>query len=226
VISRGEGNVTGDLKVSFRVPATVPGPLSIASLDTDYTLSIGGLLSRNVDPESTGLTASTVGHGAAAIDLATGEATVALPLVLGSFGPQYTSNDNLRPIVALETQLPLASTGPVTATLTFGGIASEAVTFTGVPGNETVRFVLLGSDEIRSKLSTGRYEYDIVLRDAEGRVRTIRGATEIVNRLEETFGETEFGRRWWLPLLDRLVPGDGISPVMREKPTAVPPATA
>jgi len=151
---------------------------------------------------------------------------VALPLVLGSFGPQYTSNDNLRPIVALETQLPLASTGPVTATLTFGGIASEAVTFTGVPGNETVRFVLLGSDEIRSKLSTGRYEYDIVLRDAEGRVRTIRGATEIVNRLEETFGETEFGRRWWLPLLDRLVPGDGISPVMREKPTAVPPPPA
>ncbi len=120
----------------------------------------------------------------------------------------------------------LGGTGPVTATLTFGGIASEAVTFTGVPGNETVRFVLLGSDEIRSKLSTGRYEYDIVLRDAEGRVRTIRGATEIVNRLEETFGETEFGRRWWLPLLDRLVPGDGISPVMREKPTAVPPPPA
>jgi hypothetical protein len=283
VISRGEGNVTGELKVSFRVPATAPGPLSIASLDTDYTLSvgglpislsptgegsvtipagkssvsirlavaadsilewdetarveilpaptgwqpygiisnrsfadvtilddeaIGGLLSRNVDPESTGLTAATVGHGAAAIDLATGEATVALRLVLGAFGPQYTSHDNLRPIVALETQLPLASTGPVTATLTFGGIASEAVTFTGVPGNETVRFVLLGSDAIRSRLSTGRYDYDIALRDAEGRVRTIRGATEIVNRAEEAFGETEFGRRWWLPLLDRLVPGE------------------
>ncbi|MFN9367794.1 MAG: hypothetical protein ACK6CT_03360, partial [Planctomycetia bacterium] len=109
----------------------------------------------------------------------------------------------------------LGGTGPVTATLTFGGIASEAVTFTGVPGNETVRFVLLGSDEIRSKLSTGRYDYDIALRDAQGRVRTIRGATEIVNRAEEACGETEFGRRWWLPLLDRLVPGDGISPVMR-----------
>jgi hypothetical protein len=106
-------------------------------------------------------------------------------------------------------------TGTVTATLTFGGIASGDVAFAGVPGSETVRFVLLGSDEIRSKLSTGRYEYDIVLRDAQDRTRTIRGATEIVNRVQETFGETEFGQRWWLPLLDRLVPGDGISPVMR-----------
>ena len=281
VISRGEGNVTGDLTVAIQVAASLPTPLTRATLTSDYTLSvggmplvlspsgqgtvtipagkssvairlavapdallewdetvrisllpapagsthycislasadvtilddesIGGLLSRNVDPESTGLTASTIGHGAAAIDLATGEATVSLPLVLGSFGPQYTSHDNLRPIVALETQLPLATTGPVTATLTFGGIASEAVTFTGVPGNETVRFVLLGSDAIRSRLSTGRYDYDIALRDAEGRVRTIRGATEIVNRAEEAFGETEFGRRWWLPLLDRLVPGE------------------
>ena len=296
MISRGEGNVTGDLTVAFQVAASLPTPLTPATMPTpaavnpDYTLSVGGLpitlsasgqgtvtipagkssvsirlavaadsilewdetarmellpaptnwrsyrivpnrsladvtilddeflggmLSRNVDAESTGLTAATVGHGAAAIDLATGEATVALPLVLGSFGPQYTSNDNLRPIVALETQLPLASAGTVTATLTFGGIASQPVAFAGVPGSETVRFVLLGSEEIRSKLPTGRYDYDIALRDAQGRVRTIRGATEIVNRAEEAFGETEFGRRWWLPLLDRLVPGDGISPVMR-----------
>jgi hypothetical protein len=185
VISRGEGNVTGDLQVAFRVPATVPAPLSIASLGADYTLSVGGapislsasgegavtipdgkssvsirlavepdailewdetarvellpaptgsqpygivpnrgsadvtilddellggMLSRNVDGESTGLSASTVGLGAATIDLAQGEATVALPLVLGDFGPRYTSHDNLRPIVALETQLPLAGT--------------------------------------------------------------------------------------------------------------------
>jgi hypothetical protein len=176
---------------------------------------LGGMLSRNVDGESTGLSSATVDLGAATIDLAQGEATVSLPLVLGDFGPRYTSHDNLRPIVALETQLPLAGTGSVTATLTFGGIASETVTFTNVPANETVRFVLLGSDEIRRRLSTGRYDYDIALRDAEGRVRTIRGATEVVNRVEETFGEVEFGRRWWLPLLDRLVPGDGISPVMR-----------
>ncbi|MFN7813995.1 MAG: hypothetical protein ACK5SI_15190, partial [Planctomycetia bacterium] len=233
MISRGEGNVTGDLQVASRVPATVPAPLSIASLGADYTLSvggapislsasgegavtipdgkssvsirlavaadailewdetarveilpaptgsqpygivpnrasadvtilddvsIGGLLSRNVDGESTGLTAATVEQGAASIDLSSGEATVSLPLVLGDFGPRYTSHDNLRPIVALETQLPLATTGTVTATLTFGGIASQPVTFAGVPGSETVRFVLLGSDEIRSKLSTGRYE--------------------------------------------------------------------
>jgi hypothetical protein len=43
VISRGEGNVTGDLKVAFRVPSTVPAPLSIASLGPDYALSVGGL---------------------------------------------------------------------------------------------------------------------------------------------------------------------------------------
>jgi hypothetical protein len=102
-----------------------------------------------------GLSASTVWLGAATIDLAQGEATVSLALVLGDFGPRYTSHDNLRPIVALETQLPLAGTGSVTATLTFGGIASETVTFTNVPANETVRFVLLGSDEIRSRPSTG-----------------------------------------------------------------------
>ena len=202
------------------LPAPAGGtPYCVSLASADVTILddelIGGMLSRNVDAESTGLTASTIGHGAAAIDLATGEATVSLPVVLGGFAPQYTSNDNLRPIVALETQLPLAAAGTVTATLTFGGIASGDVAFTGVPGSATVRFLLLGSDEIRSKLSTGRYEYDIVLRDAEGRVRTIRGATEIVNRVQETFGETEFGRRWWLPLLDRLVPGDGISPVMR-----------
>jgi len=306
VISRGEGNVTGDLTVAFQVAASLPTPLTPATFPApqpapapDYTLSVGGapislsasgqgtvtipagkssvairlavqqdallewdetvrlallpapagstsycislasadvtilddellggLLSRNVDPESTGLTSSTVEQGAASIDLSNGEATVSLPVVLGDFAPQYTSNDNLRPIVALETQLPLATTGTVTATLTFGGIASQPVTFAGVPGSETVRFVLLGSDEIRSKLPTGRYDYDIALRDGQGRVRTIRGATEIVNRVEETFGETEFGRRWWLPLLDRLVPGDGISPVMRSATTAVPPPPA
>jgi hypothetical protein len=185
VISRGEGNVTGDLKVAFRVPATVPAPLSIASLGADYTLSVGGapislsasgegavtipdgkssvsirlavepdailewdetarvellpaptgsqpygivpnrgsadvtilddellggMLSRNVDGESTGLSSATVDLGAASIDLAQGEATVSLPLVLSDFGPRYTSHDNLRPIVALETQLPLAGT--------------------------------------------------------------------------------------------------------------------
>jgi hypothetical protein len=31
-------------------------------------------------------------------------------LVLGDFGPRYPSHDNRRPIVALETQLPLAGT--------------------------------------------------------------------------------------------------------------------
>ena len=134
-------------------------------------------------------------------------------------GVQASSN---RPFTACEPEgnpgrEPISGTLDAAYALAVGGlpITSEAVAFTGVPGSETVRFVLLGSDEIRSKLSTGRYEYDIVLRDAEGRVRTIRGATEIVNRVQETFGETEFGRRWWLPLLDRLVPGDGISPVMR-----------
>ena len=64
---------------------------------------LGGLRSRTVDPASTGLTAATVGHGAAAINFASSEATVALPLVLGSFASQDMSNDTLRPIVALET---------------------------------------------------------------------------------------------------------------------------
>jgi len=214
VISRGEGNVTGDLTVAFQVAASLPTPLTPATFSSDYTLSVGGvplalsatgqgtvtipagkssvairlavqqdallewdetvrlallpapagstsycislasadvtilddellggLLSRNVDAESTGLTSPTVEQGAASIDLSSGEATVSLPLVLGDFGPRYTSNDNLRPIVALETQLPLATTGTVTATLTFGGIASQPVTFAGVPGSETVRFV-------------------------------------------------------------------------------------
>ncbi len=54
--------------------------------------------------------ASTVSLGAATINLAQGEATVSLPLVLGDFGPRYPSHDNRRPIVALETQLPLAGT--------------------------------------------------------------------------------------------------------------------
>lgn len=41
------------------------------------------MLSRNIDAENTRPTAATVDHGAAAIDLASGEATVALPLVPG-----------------------------------------------------------------------------------------------------------------------------------------------
>ncbi len=110
-----------------------------------------------------------------------------------------------------------------------------------IPNRSFADVTILDDEAIGGLLSTGRYDYDIALRDAEGRVRTIRGATEIVNRAEEAFGETEFGRRWWLPLLDRLVPGDGISRVMRSAtpipmrstptsrlapPWAPPPATA
>ena len=51
--------------------------------------------------------------------------------------------------------LGVAGTGTVTATLTFGGLASGAVTFTGVPKNENVRFVLLGSEAIRKKGDKG-----------------------------------------------------------------------
>ena len=49
MISRGEGNVTGDLTVAFQVAASLPTPLTPATFPApqpapapDYTLSVGG----------------------------------------------------------------------------------------------------------------------------------------------------------------------------------------
>ncbi|WP_404310460.1 Calx-beta domain-containing protein [Neorhodopirellula lusitana] len=189
---------------------------SIAILDSD---EVDGFVNRNVDTESTGLAADVISNSAVDVGVQQGFVNLTLPLVPAGFAPTYVGNDNLHPIVSVEFNMPGGiSPDTISAALTFGGIESDSVSFNASPvsGSDRMRIVVLGSDEIVEELRGGHYEYDIeltVTSGGENRVRTLRGSTEIVNRVGEDFGTSELGQRWWIDGLDRIVPGDGISPI-------------
>jgi hypothetical protein len=190
-------------------------PARITILDND---EIGGLLNRNVDTESTGLTKEAISNGTVAVDVQGGQATLVLPLIARGLSPTYQGDDNLLPILAVEMKLPESSATPsaLKAQLTFGGIASEEVEFSNFEGTETdtLRFVLLGDAAIAEQLRTGHYDYDIKFTAEVGSdeiTRTIRGSTELFNRVNDEIGDLEFGKKWWLPGLDRVVVDDGNS---------------
>jgi len=196
--------------------SSVINAATVFILDSD---AVGGFVNRNVDTESTGLTADVISNSSVEVGVQQGFVNLNLPLVPAGFAPTYIGNDHLRPIVSVEFDVPSGvQPDTIAAKLTFGGIESSSVAFDATPinGGQKLRIVVSGSDEIVDKLRSGHYEYDIELTAFGGgqqRTRTLRGSTEIVNRVGENVGTRELGERWWIDGLDRIVPGDGISPI-------------
>lgn len=175
---------------------------------------------RNVDIESTDQTEATVGNGTVDVGLAEGDVTLTLPLTPYGYAPTYRSDDNLHPLVAVDMQLPAGDVpSHLEATLTFGGIKDgTGFVFTNIQDvpdtDETMRFVLLGDKKIQEQLRSGHYDFDIdvvATIDGDKFVRTIRGGSEIVNLVDDDLGDTEFGKRWWIDHLDKLILNDSVS---------------
>ncbi|MBI2481394.1 MAG: hypothetical protein HYV60_22975, partial [Planctomycetia bacterium] len=191
----------------------------VTILDND---AMDGDFNRNLDFESTGELPESFSNGVVDVNARDGSVVVVLPLGDGS--PNYRSNDNLPTIIDVELQVPWEQV-PTTlaATLTFAGVAGTPITFDASalatylgpnPGRE-LRVLVVGPPDLEDYLPTGNYDYDINFEatvNSKQYRRTIRGNTEIVNLVDDTYGTNEFGNRWWLDGLDRLAPGDGITP--------------
>ena len=175
---------------------------------------------RNLDAKSTGLTRSTIGNGVIELSLQNGQVT--LPVSSSSpFAANYYADDNLLPIEIVEMKLPEIP-DQVSARLIYGGVSNGApliqydlVGMSISPG-DTLRFQVPGSETISTQLASGHNDFtvvfDAVLADGSPVTRTVRGATETVNRVNPAVGDTEFGARWSIDFVDDLRPGDGITP--------------
>ncbi len=185
-------------------------------LDND---DIGETLSRNVDAISTSLVTDSISNNVIDVGIQDGSVVVALPYFNGVIGPSYRGNDNLHPLVSVQMKVPLADeVQGITAVLTFAGSKSPyTFSTTAIPSDaddEYWQFTLLGPDDLADFLRTGHYDYDVVFTLDYGgyqRARTIRGATEIVNLVGNGVGTDEFGDRWWISGLDRIVPSDMVN---------------
>jgi RHS repeat-associated protein len=179
----------------------------VTILDDD---TVTGLINRNLDPVSTSQARDNVGAGAALADVFQGQIALAMSWLPDGL-PAYHGDDNLLPILSVEFKLP-SSVNSITGKAVFAGLEATQTSFdlSQASGDGPYRFVLLASSQIASQLVTGHYDYHLEFRSND-RTRTIRGNTEIVNRVDPTKGDTEFGERWWLDGLDRLVPDDGMS---------------
>ena len=185
---------------------------------------VAGTVNGNADATSTGQSQQTVGNNQVNVDVQGGEVTLTGALQFDQFSPIYEGNDNIQPIISVETKFPIEP-GPngslatsFTATLNFVGYNESSTATFNVPNQitsatQTMRFVILGPAGLDTVLASGHYEWDIVFKanflDGAEKNRTIFGSTELVNRVSSTLGETMFGQRWWIPGLDELVPSDG-----------------
>ncbi len=190
---------------------------TVELLDNDQAVSTSY---QQPDVDSTDLASNTIGYGLLEVDLRGGHGHFGLP----TWAPRYREDDNLFPIGEVVLRLP-EETAAVTAlsgVFTVGGLAGEETAYEVAAlqpylapnRSRELRLVVRGPEDLVSLLSTGHYDHDIRLAAVVGDktvTRTIRGATDIVNRVDDALGTAEFGQRWTLDELDRLVPGDGIS---------------
>ncbi len=194
---------------------------TVTILDNDQ---IGGFVKRNIDTETTGEVEEVISNGTVTVGIQEGHVRLEPFMAIDAFTPSYRGDDNLYPIVSVEMPLPETTSVPdeITATLTFGNIAGQPITFDTSDIDSTddvLRFVVLGG--CLDTLPTGHYEYDVQFVaeiDGETFTRTIRGSTEIVNLVTD---ETQFGNRHWIDALDRLVPGDGSNTRLADRGLAV-----
>ena len=172
------------------------------------------------DYHTTGLVAHTVEYGWLAADTHAGHARVTIPV----WSPTYREDDNLLPIVEVVLQLP-ETEAPLTrliGSMRVAGIAAQAIPFdtTDLPRylrehpHAALRLVLMGPESLAQSLPSGYYDYDVVVTAHWGTVtarRTARGGMTLINRADPQWGSREFGRRWWIDELDRIVPADGVT---------------
>ena len=177
-------------------------------------------VARRPDAESISEEVATISQGLVEVDLHDGDAQIVLPL----WGPTYRENDNLRALAEIVLQLPPcdAPISRLTGVYTVAGRSGETVEF-DVAGLQAyldvnplrdLRLVVPGPLSLSDTLATGHYDDDVVLTAYLGDktlTRTVRGSLEVINRVHDELGSNEFGNRWWLDELDRVVPGDGIT---------------
>ena len=209
-------------------------------LDTDFFNTDD---TRNLDIESTGLTAASTGNGIVDVSIRDGSLELLVPL--GPRTPTYRSNDNLVPIAEIELTFPWDGEAVTNtkAVLTFAGIEGEETEFdlsrlesffgnevfgTGVDAENfnpyrSVRLVVVGPADLADSIPSGHHDYNVVFTTEVDRIdedgneitvdvtRTVRGSTEFVNRVGEDHGWSEFGDRWTLEELSRIVPSDEIT---------------
>ena len=175
---------------------------------------------RQPDHDSSASTTERIGYGSLTVDVHGGHAHYAP----SGFDVTYREDDNLYPIVETLFSLPAEAYAAtdLKAVYTVAGYSGKEVTY-DISGLDTylasnplrqLRLVVPGPVNLATKLATGRFDHDIRLTvEIDGRTvtRTLRGSTDIVNRVDEQLGSSEWGQRWSLEELDRLVPSDGIS---------------
>jgi RHS repeat-associated protein len=198
-------------------------PKQVSAYIIDSNSDIAFPLNRNRDVESTGLTPATQSNGTVAVGLQSGDVTFVLPLAPGGWGPTYNSDDNLRPLLPIQIDIPYGGTPTeISVKLNVGGIENdEDITFSagsnGFPTSGSgYNFMVMAQESLASKLSSGHYDYFATFKikvGGETFTRTIRGKTEIVNRVDNALGMTDFGKRWWPEMLDRMIPTDGVNAI-------------
>ena len=184
-------------------------------LDDD---NIESKISRNTDVESTGAGDDYLGNGVVDVNIQEGAVMLSASRMFDQFTPIYNGDDNLHPIMAIEMELP-ENPDVLKAKFTVGGYRAPEVTFANIgdlAAGETGRFVLLGPDDLDKKLGSGNWEWDVQFTGTKttGEIfnKTTRGTLEIVNRVDDDLGWTQFDKRWTIVGLDRVVAGDGITP--------------
>ena len=172
------------------------------------------------DAETTDLAVDVVSSGLVQVDLYGGHARLALPV----FAPSYSEDNNLLPVAEAILRLPDEETAisRLTGLFTVGGLPAREVDFdvSALPAylaenpHRELRLVLIGPESLTQSLASGHYDSEIVITAQLGEMtatRTARGSVDVINRVDPQLGTSEFGERWWLDELDRLVPGDGVS---------------
>ena len=122
----------------------------------------------------------------------------------------YQSNTLPQPIIVAETTLLDSSSVPdeIRAKLTFNSSAGADYAYNpaGLSAGDTLRFAL---QHDATSLSTGRYDYSVLLTadyTSSTTTRTFTGSYDVVNRSAATH---PFGVGWQLEGLDKLVSGTG-----------------
>ena len=181
--------------------------------------AVSGLMNRNVDDDSTGLsTGEFIAAGGIAVDVYQGLASVSLP-VPGAASPTYRGDDNLRPICPVNWQFPYAQLPEQLAGNVRTGSFSNSfeIALSGASTTD-LRFVMPLGDQLKDQASTGQLDYDLqfsAIVNGFTRLRTIRGVTQVINTTTKNLGESAMGAGWGLDEVDRLYPTDGDQVVFR-----------
>ncbi|MGC1273816.1 MAG: hypothetical protein WBC44_08930, partial [Planctomycetaceae bacterium] len=117
----------------------------------------------------------------------------------------WCSQENPHPVVAIDVDIPSQSPPASYGVELKIGVPTVATADPDVTSGlvgDTARLVLQFD---ASLFETGYYDYEVVIQGkdssgvAVGAAKTVSGRIAVVNR-----ADSEFGNRWWLPVLDRL----------------------